>query len=170
MGARFARLETDRLRLEPISMDAARAIASGDLSGVRAGEGWPHEDTRNGLDMAIRLGHPPGWFVVADGVIIGDCGIHQAVDEAGGVEIGYGLAAPYRGRGYGTEVVRAIAEWLLSLPEVSEVRAETLPGNAASRRVLEKAGFHLVGENGGHILYHRTNLADVDQAFRVIKE
>lgn len=163
MGLRCEPLETARLRLEPISADTARAIASGDLPGspsasppgLPAGEGWPHEGTLRGLAMAIKLGHPPGWLVVADGVVIGDCGVHGEADEAGRVEIGYGLAAPYRGRGYGTEMVRAITRWLLGLPEVREIRAETLAGNAASRRVLEKAGFQFVGGNGEHVLYRR---------------
>lgn len=161
MGSRLERLETARLRLEPISADTARAIVSDDLSGLscdaglRPGEGWPHEGTRRGMAMAIKLGHPPGWLIVADGVIIGDCGVHAEVDEAGRVEIGYGLAAPYQGLGYGTEAVRAITEWLLRLPEVREVRAETLARNAASRRVLEKTGFRTVGGSGDHVLYRR---------------
>jgi RimJ/RimL family protein N-acetyltransferase len=40
--------------------------------------------------------HPPGWLVTADGAVIGDISTHGPVDEAGRVEIGYGLAAPSR--------------------------------------------------------------------------
>lgn len=154
MGPDLAWLATARLRLAPITAEAARAILAGDLAGLRAGAGWPHEGTRNGLTMAVTSGHPPGWLVTADGVVIGDCGIHGPADETGRVEIGYGLAAPYRGRGYGTEVVAAITGWLLSLPEVREVRAETLLDNVASRRVLEKNGFAVAGVANGHAIYH----------------
>ena len=63
------------------------------------------------------------------------------MDAAGSVEIGYGLAAPSRGQGYGSEAVAAVTEWLLSQPEVRQVQAHTLTSNAPSRRVLEKAGF-----------------------------
>ena len=61
------------------------------------------------------------------------------------MEIGYGLAAPSRGQGYGSEAVAAVTEWLLSQPGVRQVRAHTLTSNAPSRRVLEKAGFTYVG-------------------------
>jgi RimJ/RimL family protein N-acetyltransferase len=142
-------------------MEAARAILSGDLSGLTASglavaEGWPHEDTADGLAMAVKAGYPPGWLITADGVVIGDLGTHAPVDEAGGVEIGYGLAAPSRGQGYGSEAVLAVTEWLLSQPQVRQVQAHTLTSNAPSRRVLEKAGFRYRGLDEGEALYQRT--------------
>jgi RimJ/RimL family protein N-acetyltransferase len=128
-------IETERLRLVPVTDEQAAAILAGDLSVVRAGEGWPHADTLDGLRLA------PGWLVELDGAVIGDCGVHGE-PEGGTAEIGYGLAAPYRGRGYGSELVGAVSQWLLRQPGITRVVAETDPGNAASRRVLEKAGFH----------------------------
>ncbi len=96
---------------------------------------------------------------MADGAVIGDCGLHGGpdgpVDDAGRVEIGYGLAAPSRGQGYGSEVVAAITEWLLAQPEVRQVRACTLTGNMPSRRVLEKAGFSYTGTEDGEAVYER---------------
>ena len=162
MDLRLAPLRTARLRLEPMTADTARAILAGDLSvlaaaGMAAAEQWPHEDTADGLAMAIESGFPPGWLIRADGVVIGDCGIHGPVDAAGCVEIGYGLAGPYRGRGYGTEAVAAITEWLLGLPDVREIRARTLIGNAPSRRVLEKAGFQLAGVDEQEAVYRRAS-------------
>ena len=69
--------------------------------------------------------------------------------------VGYGLAAPSRGQGYGSEAVAAVTEWLLSQPGVRQVRAHTLTSNAPSRRVLEKAGFTYVGLDEGEALYQR---------------
>jgi RimJ/RimL family protein N-acetyltransferase len=152
---RFAPLRTARLRLEPLTTASARAILAGDLAGWRAAEGWPHEDTTDGLAVAVNSGHPPGWLIIANGAVIGECGTHGPVDEAGSLEIGYGLAAPHRGRGYGTEAVAAITEWLLGLPEVRQIRARTLIGNIASRRVLEKAGFQLVDCDDDEARYQR---------------
>jgi len=146
---RFPPLRTARLRLEPVTQDAATAIVAGDLSGLTAGDGWPHEDTISGLSQAIESGSAAGWLVVAGDEVIGDCGTHGPADAAGSVEIGYGLAAPYRGRGYGSETVAAITAWLLAQPEVSRVRARTAAGNLASRRVLEKAGFRIAGDGAG---------------------
>ena len=99
MGPDLAPLQTARLRLEPVPGEVARAIVAGEEPGLVVADGWPHEDTADGLAMAIESGYPPGWLIRADGVVIGDCGIHGPVDAAGCVEIGYGLAAPYRGRG-----------------------------------------------------------------------
>ena len=154
-------LQTARLRLEPLTMETARAILAGDLSGLTAAglaaaDGWPHEDTADGLAGAVKAGYPPGWLITAGGVVIGDLGTHGPVDEAGRVEIGYGLAAPSRGQGYGSEAVLAVTDWLLRQPEVRQVQAHTLTDNMPSRRVLEKAGFRYLGLDEGEALYQRT--------------
>jgi RimJ/RimL family protein N-acetyltransferase len=155
MALNLLPLQTGRLRLEPVTADAARAILAGDLSGLTAGEGWPHHDTAAGVAMAVAAGTPPGWLITLGGTVIGDCGTNGPVDGDGGVEIGYGLAEPYRGQGYGSEAVAAITEWLIGSGDVRHVRARTLIGNAPSRRVLQKAGFWLAGFAEGHAVYQR---------------
>jgi RimJ/RimL family protein N-acetyltransferase len=105
------------------------------------------------MGTAIGSGHAAGWLVTLDGRIIGDCGTHGPADASGTVEIGYGLAAPYRGQGLGTEVVAAISDWLLSRPGVAKVRAAIVPTNVASRRVLEKCGFERVTSRDGEDVY-----------------
>ena len=121
---------------------AARVLA-GDLSGLETAEGWPHEDT---LD-AIRTAVGPGprslvWLVTLDGVVIGDCGTVGPLRAGGEIEIGYGLAAEHRGRGYGTEVVAALSRWLRSRPGVTRVVAEVQAGMYRPG-ALERAGFEL---------------------------
>src|SRR5205807_9109213 len=127
MDLRLVPLQTARLRLEPLTAETARAIVAGDLSGLAAAgltaaDGWPHEDTADGLAMAGKGGYPPGWLITANGAVIGDIGTHGPVDDAGRVEIGYGLAAPSRGQGYGSEAVAAVTDWLLSQPGGRQVR------------------------------------------------
>jgi hypothetical protein len=61
-------LQTARPRLEPLTMETARAILVGDLSGLTAAglaaaDGWPHEDTADGLAGAVKAGYPPGWLI-----------------------------------------------------------------------------------------------------------
>ena len=56
MDLRLAPLQTARLRLEPLTVETARAILAGDLSGLAAAgltaaDGWPHDDTADGLAM-----------------------------------------------------------------------------------------------------------------------
>ncbi|MFZ0043138.1 MAG: GNAT family N-acetyltransferase [Solirubrobacteraceae bacterium] len=153
---KFDEIRTERLRLVPFDDNTARAVLAGDLEGINAGEGWPHKGTINGLSMAREHGEAPGWMVTLDETVIGDCGTHGSADETGVIEIGYGLAEPFRGRTYGTELVGAISEWLLAQPGIQAVRASTLADNAASRRVLEKNGFSLTGYGeDGKALYQR---------------
>jgi RimJ/RimL family protein N-acetyltransferase len=139
------------LELRPVSQALAAALTSGDFSAVTPGEGWPHEDTMDGLSM-VAQGRSLGWLVTLGGVVVGECGTH-ALDGSGVVEIGYGLAAPYRGRGYGRAVVRALSQWFAAQPTVTRVLAHTLPGNVPSRRSLEGAGFRLDGEDDGECRY-----------------
>lgn len=146
-------LATARLTLTPISSELARSLVAGDYSGVRAAPGWPHKDTMDGILMSVEHGHPSGWLVLHRAEVIGDCGIFGPPDADGHIEIGYGLAEGWRGRGLGTELVRAIVTWLLMQPGVRAVEARTLPENIASRRVLTKAGFRERGRDAGQVRY-----------------
>jgi deazaflavin-dependent oxidoreductase (nitroreductase family) len=140
------------LVLEPVSPALAAEFTARDFHRIRRGKGWPHEDSLDGLSM-IADGGSLGWLVTLDGLVIGECGTHGPVDPDGAVEIGYGLAAPYRGRGYGRALVAALSQWLISRPGVTRVLAHTLPGNTPSRRSLERAGFRLDGEDDGECRY-----------------
>jgi RimJ/RimL family protein N-acetyltransferase len=152
----FDEITTERLRLVPFDEHTAQAVLAGNLDAINAGEGWPHEGTINGLTMANRRGEPPGWMVTLDDTVIGDCGTHGGADETGVIEIGYGLAEPFRGQTYGTELVGAMTEWLLAQPGIHAVRAGTLADNVASRRALEKNGFSLTGyDERGQAIYQR---------------
>ena len=139
--------------LVPLTAEAAEAVVRGDLSGLRAGEGWPHADTLDGLQMALRHGHEPGWLVTLDGIAIGDCGTFGPPDGRGSVEIGYGLSAAFRGRGYGSELVVGLAHRLAAQAGVDSVTARVLPDNLPSRRALERAGFTLQGPDGEQLRY-----------------
>lgn len=55
--------------------------------------------------------------------------------------IGIGLAAPWRGRGIGTLVQRALADHLLATTDVERIEASTDVENVVEQRSLEKAGF-----------------------------
>src|SRR5262249_50237959 len=56
------------------------------------------------------------------------------------VELGYILGREHWGRGYMTEVVRAVSDWALAQPEVHRVWAACDVDNLASARLMEKAG------------------------------
>lgn len=147
-------LSTRRLVLVPQTREAAAALLAGRDCGMPLGEGYPHADTLDGLRLQVEHGGPEdgGWFLTlaSDGRVVGDCGTHGPVDDAGRVEIGYGIAAPFRGRGLGTEGVRAMADWLAGQPGVAALTASVEVGNEPSRRLLSRLGFVLVGESDGH--------------------
>jgi len=56
------------------------------------------------------------------------------------VEIGWRLATAYQGRGLATEAARACLDLAFNTLGLSEIVAFTVPGNAASRRVMERLG------------------------------
>src|SRR4051812_50020292 len=70
------------------------------LTGGRpVGRGWPHADTGAGLAFTTTGGWT--WLIIdGNGCVVGECGT-KAPPRDGGVEIGYGLAAPRPGAGVG---------------------------------------------------------------------
>lgn len=88
------------------------------------------------------------WFIrLKSGETVGDYCFKGLLPD-GSVEIGYGLLPEYWGKGYATEAVIAAVDWARKQPGVRQIEAETDPDNAASQRVLEKAGFIPNGING----------------------
>lgn len=60
-------------------------------------------------------------------------------------ELGYYLAEEYWGRGIMTEAVRQICQYVFEKSDIIRIYAEPFAYNAASCRVLEKAGFQYEG-------------------------
>ena len=143
-------LRTERLVLVPQTIDVARAMLAGADPGLPLAPGYPHADSLDALRMHVEHGGPDdgGWFItlVEDGRVVGDCGTYGPPDSDGQVEIGYGLAAPSRRQGIGTEAVGCLVGWLLGEPGVRVVKASVEVGNEPSRRLLVGLGFALVGE------------------------
>ncbi len=66
-------------------------------------------------------------------------------------ELGYWVGVPYWGRGYATEAVRAVAGWAFLDLGLGRLYAHVMGGNAASERVLLKAGFSREGLLRRHV-------------------
>ncbi len=104
------------------------------------------------------LGYGP-WAVVedGDGAFLGRVGLRRTrVEGEPAVELAWTIDPDHHGRGLATEGALAGLE-LAREAGLEEVIALALPGNAASRRVAEKAGMELAGEveHAGlaHVLY-----------------
>lgn len=61
------------------------------------------------------------------------------------LEIGYALIPSERGKGYCTEAIQLMLDYLFLSRETIRVQATTDKRNLASQRVLEKAGFRMEG-------------------------
>ena len=81
-----------------------------------------------------------------DRLVIGMAAFKGPPDDAGEVEIAYGIVPDYEGRGYATEAAAALVAFASRNDDVKRVRAHTLPATNASTRVLTKCGFEWIGE------------------------
>jgi ribosomal-protein-alanine N-acetyltransferase len=79
------------------------------------------------------------------GSVVGSCSF-KGPPADGVVEIAYGINPDHEGKGYATEVAKALVHYASSFGEVRLVRAHTLPDAGAWKRVLKKCGFRYVGE------------------------
>ena len=90
-------------------------------------------------------------------VLIGSGGF--LAHKNGTLEIGYSLLDAYQGRGYATEAVQSMMQWVSSSLKRDSIVAYTYPHLKASIRVLEKNGFLLKGKGPeeGTIAYEFLN-------------
>lgn len=81
------------------------------------------------------------WAIVENesSQMIGYCGLRY-LDEMHEVEVLYGLAKAYWGRGIATRAAKAAVAYGFNVANLDKLIAMALPGNFASRRVIEKAG------------------------------
>ena len=93
----------------------------------------------------------------ASGLVVGGIGFFGP-PLGGEAEIGYGIVPSRQGRGYATEAVQAMLAMAWADSRVRIVVAGTHPGNAASQRVLEKAGFRQISA-GDEFRYQLTRPA-----------
>jgi RimJ/RimL family protein N-acetyltransferase len=89
------------------------------------------------------------------GAIVGDAGLHPLGGRGPDVELGYTLARSAWGRGYATEMGRALVDHAFGELGVERVLAQVEPANAASRHVLEKLG---MVERGVRTAYGRPHV------------
>ncbi|MFJ5562308.1 GNAT family N-acetyltransferase [Lysinibacillus xylanilyticus] len=89
------------------------------------------------------------WLIVSkeENCIVGGIMLKGLPNEQGEVVIGYYTFPQYQGKGYMTETVRMMKDWLLRQSKVKYVIADTDKKNIASHKVLRKAGATLYSES-----------------------
>jgi RimJ/RimL family protein N-acetyltransferase len=103
-----------------------------------------------GMTPAHMLDHGAwgGFFVFdrASRQVVGTCAFKSPPDTNGSVEIAYYTFPLFEGRGYAGAMARELTGRAQAATEVRTILAHTLAEPNASTRVLERAGFHNVGE------------------------
>jgi ribosomal-protein-alanine N-acetyltransferase len=117
-----------------------------DWSSGALGQPATREETREGIEWSRREYETRGYsfyatVLKAEGRVIGRCGLlHQHIEGTAEVEVAYGLAPAYWGRGLATEAAQALQRHAFCHLGVPRVVSIIDPENVASQRVAEKNG------------------------------
>ncbi|KTD56741.1 multifunctional nucleotidyltransferase/glutamate rich protein GrpB/ribosomal protein alanine acetyltransferase [Legionella santicrucis] len=87
-------------------------------------------------------------FEKEGGSFVGEAGLFHLLfdDTQPKIEVGYHLHKKFWGKGYGTELTKALVHWGFEHLSVDKLVASTYPNQTASQKVLQKAGFDLKGK------------------------
>lgn len=155
-------IETKRLKVKALTADELKQHTQSpddfaNKLGLRPSSSLIDDQTREAIlnDLLPNVDNPAKdylfytmWLIVhkRQKAIIGGLCFHGEPDENGEVEIGYGIDNIYHNQGFMYEALIGLIEWLKNIPKVKLIKAETECSNAASVRVLEKAGFEKIKE------------------------
>jgi RimJ/RimL family protein N-acetyltransferase len=141
-------LETARLRLRAPRLEDVKAIAAlaNDRRVAANTARIPHPydvgDAERFVATANRRVGEACFVILLEDTLMGACGIGLCGGE---VELGYWLGAPYWGRGFATEAMRAVIDHAFGDLHHETLQAGARVSNPASRRVLEKCAFQWTG-------------------------
>lgn len=147
-------LLTDRLYLIPYTLVLANEIIKGDYQRLNAlhlkkGRGWPDPDLMESLPRVVihleAITAPTGfetWMIIKKETseIIGDAGFKGAPDINGEIDLGYGIIAHERRKGYALEAACGLRDWALQQAGVQYITASCQKDNLGSAKILAKVG------------------------------
>jgi ribosomal-protein-alanine N-acetyltransferase len=151
----FPQLTTKRLKLRaPALKDATAFHALMSVPDVTRFSNWPDAPTKAQIERSMRWmskayasGKACAWIIehAASKRLIGAIRYNSFDKKWRCGELGYELHPEFWGKGLMTEAVAAVVTCGHQTFRLNRIEAWTLPGNAASDRVLEKSGFHHEG-------------------------
>ncbi len=171
----FEPLHSERLEIRRPQLDDVDAVfARRNDPEVAELQAWETPYPRDRVEelVADSAGHddPPidQWWmltVVSEAGIVGDLALRLHWDGRA-AEVGYTFDRAKWGKGYASEALHRLIEWLFDEQEVTRVAAQLHPDNIRSARVLERCGFDFEGhtrnsfwvgdENSDDLLYGLT--------------
>ena len=117
---------------------------------LRDGLPFPYGEEDAKVFLSAVLAFDPdqnlAFAIEADGELIGSISATRCANiHFRTAELGYYLGESYWGKGFATEAVRQICDYIYRNTDIIRIFAEPFAYNTASCRVLEKAGFQLEG-------------------------
>jgi ribosomal-protein-alanine N-acetyltransferase len=147
-------LNTDRLTLKPLTLDDLDWFAAmrGDKDIMRfigrvgavprdIAEARLHRHLECWAERGLGMF---GVRVRGEEAAVGWAGL-QPMDGTDEIEVGYAFGKAAWGRGYATEVARALVRWGFESMKLDRIVAVAYAENTASRRVMEKLGMRFEG-------------------------
>lgn len=146
------RLETERLILRKWEFDDAEQAYTNWATDEEMHKyvSWPiHKDineTKDLLNIWIKEyeNNSYNWVVEIKDTheIIGNIAVGKVNKKQNTCDLGYCYGSRFWGKGYGTEALRAVIEYLLKEEKIHLVEAAHVSNNPASGRIMAKAGMH----------------------------
>lgn len=148
----FTPLTTERLLLRPARVSDTDALFERRADPIVSElQDWPMPYSRERAEAQIAKTTAEdapsvngGWMLTiadhADSIIYGDINIFLE-DEGHTSGVGYSITPAYWGRGFASEALTGVVDWLFDVQGVSRAYAMLHPDNYRSARVLETCGF-----------------------------
>lgn len=153
-------LDTKRLRIVPVTLEAIEAVLDHDraraeaLVGAAFPDSWPNDDlvaigfpfSREALRASpeIRLWGDSLVLLRDEPRVIGSVVFHGHPGD-GAAEVAYSVDEGSRRQGFAVEATRACVEWALSQDGIQAVQATTFPWHLASLGVIRRLGMIQIG-------------------------
>jgi len=161
-------IQTSRLTLLPFTKIICEQTLSKStimLSslGIKPGDGWPDLDTMETLPRILvnldKVMEPSGfesWMIIIrdTNLIIGDAGFKGLPNKSGEIDLGYGIIAAERNKGFAYEATVGLLNWAFNQEEVAAVTASCLINNLGSQRILSLLNFSTI-KNDNKMIYWR---------------
>lgn len=142
-------IQTPRLTLLPFTKTICEETLSNSTSmltrlGIVPCIGWPDLETLDTLPRIInnldKVTEPTGfesWMMIerATNLIIGDIGFKGRPNEAGEIDLGYGVIASNRKKRFALEAATGILKWAFNQEKVKAVTASCQIDNLGSQRI-----------------------------------
>lgn len=172
-------LLTDRLILRPVRIEDSKSIyryRSNSL--VNQYQGWipktiddVHDFIKTKVSSEIDI--PNTWFQLViiktgNNELIGDIGIHFLGSDNFQVEVGCTLDQNYHGKGYATEALKAIMNFLFNSLNKHRIIASIDPRNTRSIELFERLGFRIEAHFKKSILINNEWVDDL--IYAILKE